>query len=370
MDFSAVILAAGYSSRMGVPKPLLPVGQRPALYRAASTFRDAGIRDIIIVTGSWRREIEKFAGKELEFAKIVYNARFDDGMFSSVLAGVNALPRGTDGFFLLPADICCISADTISLLLSKFTETGGNAVLYPVSDGVRGHPPLIPGGFVEGLRDFSGDGGMKAYLEKFPSAELEINDAGIRLDMDTPADYAKLLKYAGLPAFPDEAACDALCEKYSVPEGIRAHMRLVAETAVKIACFINRHGGMIDTELLYSASLVHDIMRTEQRHAPAGSRVLLSEGYPEAAELVLHHMELPEARNREISETTILYLADKLCRNGSIVPLDITKAAVAERFSGDPEGRDGAVRKIEAAASIFAAITEKYGMTFEDVSRG
>ena len=368
MRFSAIILAAGYSSRMGVPKPLLPIGQKPALYRTATAFRDAGIDDIIIVTGSWRPEIERLIQEELGFARTVYNERFDDGMFSSVLAGVSALPSGCDGFFLLPADICRVSPSTISLLPTKFTEIGGCAVLHPVSAGVRGHPPLIPAGFMAGISDFSGDGGMKAYLEKFPSVEVETDDAGIHLDMDTPSDYAKLLKYAELPTFPDNAACAALYKKYAVSDDIISHMTLVAEAAAKIARLINGRGADIDCALLNSACLVHDILRAEPNHASAGSRALLKEGYPDAAELVSHHMELPEARLNEISETTILYLADKLCRNGKIVPLEETAEALCVRFKYNPEAKERAAKKIEAAVGVLAELTERYGLTFEDIS--
>ena len=366
MGFSAVILAAGLSSRMGVPKPLLPVGQKPALCVAAAAF--AGVEDIIIVTGSFRREIEELVQAEISFARTVHNARFNDGMFSSVLTGIGALPRECDGFFLLPADTCLVSPDTISLLFEKFTETGGKTVLYPVSGGPRGHPPLIPGGFAEGISDFSGEGGMKAYLEKFPSAEIETGDAGILLDMDTPSDYAALLKYAGLPAFPDGAARAALYEKYNVSASIIGHMALVAETALEIAELINARGAKIDCGLLYSACLVHDILRAEPEHALAGSRALLRAGYPAAAALVQHHMELPRECLGTISETTILYLADKLCRDGKIVPLEETSSELHTRFADNPEARKGAARKIEAAASVLAALTKKYGITFEDIS--
>ena len=88
--FGALILAAGYSSRMGSFKPLLPVGGMPAIKRVVYSIHRSGIKDIIIVTG-YNRELLLPCIKDqsiqlgAEGCRIfeAYNANYDMGMFSS-----------------------------------------------------------------------------------------------------------------------------------------------------------------------------------------------------------------------------------------------------------------------------------------------
>ena len=55
--FSAIILAAGYSSRMGQFKPLLPICGKTVIERAISVFEENRIGDISVVTG--QRHIQR-----------------------------------------------------------------------------------------------------------------------------------------------------------------------------------------------------------------------------------------------------------------------------------------------------------------------
>ena len=57
-NISAILLAAGLSSRMGQPKLLLPWGERTVLGQVVATFAAAGIEEIIVVTGGVREQVE------------------------------------------------------------------------------------------------------------------------------------------------------------------------------------------------------------------------------------------------------------------------------------------------------------------------
>ena len=74
MKFGAVILAAGLSSRMKAFKPLLPVGESTAVECLASSLRDAGIEDIVVVTGHLRERLAPVI-RRLEVCE-AYNGRF------------------------------------------------------------------------------------------------------------------------------------------------------------------------------------------------------------------------------------------------------------------------------------------------------
>lgn len=178
MKFGAVILAAGYSSRMVSFKPLMEIGGKSLLGHCISLFRHTGVEEITVVTG-YRHE---YVDKETRFydSRSIYNHDFEAGMFSSVRTGIEAL--GTvDGFFVLPVDIPLVRCATVEKLLSAFT---GDAVLYPFRDGVQGHPPLIPGKVVSRILEHDGCGGLQSILQSLPGKNVPVWDDCAFLDAD------------------------------------------------------------------------------------------------------------------------------------------------------------------------------------------
>ncbi|MDR1589139.1 MAG: NTP transferase domain-containing protein [Oscillospiraceae bacterium] len=340
MKLAAVILAAGYSSRMTAFKPLLPVGERSAVSRAVDLAERAGVRHVTVVTGYRGAEVEAELRRCGHDVHIVYNARHDEGMMSSILAGARALPRDAEAFFLLPVDCCAVSVDTLGRLISAITP-GESAVVLPLYCGRAGHPPLIPTYLLDGIEDFDGAGGMRAYLAGFRRLEIHVNDPGASADMDTPADYARLLRILGLPTYPDERESLALLESRAAGGDVVRHCREVAELACILAESANRSGAGVDIGLLRSAGLLHDICRGQPEHDRAGMLLLLSLGYPDAAVVTGGHMDLPPD-NDAIDETSLVYLADKLCRRDGIVSLEASLADVKRRFGSDNAAAAGA----------------------------
>jgi hypothetical protein len=83
---AGLILAAGFSSRMGSFKPLLPIGDVTAIERVIDTLKKAGVHHIICVTGFQREQLSPvFAAHGVTEA---FNPDFKRGMFSSIKAGV------------------------------------------------------------------------------------------------------------------------------------------------------------------------------------------------------------------------------------------------------------------------------------------
>jgi len=134
---AAVILAAGSSSRMGQTKPTVLLEGLPMLLHAAKTFVDAGIDHIVVVTGF---DAEKVAELAREHGlHPVYNDRFGEGMFSSVLTGIGAVPPEFDAALVLPVDIPFVSPTTVSTILGAM---GARPIVVPRHRGRPGHPPL------------------------------------------------------------------------------------------------------------------------------------------------------------------------------------------------------------------------------------
>ena len=363
INVALIILAAGLSERMGVFKPLLPVGENTAVERCMRAAEAAGISRIIVVTGHMRAELESVLHVSALDVERVHNNRFRDGMFSSVYAGVLALhgvTGGLDGFFLLPADCCAITPAIFTLLMERFAENNGEYVTRPKYQGRRGHPPLIPGKFISPLLSYTGENGLKGFLSPLPTIEIEMDDKSALLDMDTPEDYAELLEFLGLPAYPSPAQCSELFAKYGTPMGIMEHGKQVAALALNVARQMNAHGEDIDVNLLGAACLLHDICREKLNHARAGMEMLLREGYPTVAALVALHMDM-QGFKQDIREAELLFLSDKLCRRGEIIALEDTLAELEERFSENPNALKAAKERIETAKAIFDTLKTKYG---------
>ena len=357
---SIIILAAGLSKRMGAFKPLLPVGGEPAILRCINTASEAGVRDIVVVTGRDPGAIESTVGNTNMNVRLVHNNMFRKGMLSSVQAGVSAIRGDSRAFFILPSDCCASTCETFIMLLQNFDEDRGASVIRPSFNGKRGHPPLIPARYAKSLNEYDGNDGLKGFLRPLPTLEVEMTDQGALLDMDTPEDYAQMLEYLGLPVYPDKERCAELMKEYCVPEDIVSHGEQVAELALSIARQLEDCGIFLNTGLLESACLLHDIMRAKTHHAREGMELLLQAGYPGAAILVGSHMDLSDGVCGDIGEKELLFLADKLCRKGRIVDLEDTEQGISRMYAPDSEAYVNAMSRMAAAREIREILRDKY----------
>jgi molybdenum cofactor cytidylyltransferase len=188
---AGVVLAAGYSSRMGAFKPLLPLGPRTVVATAVRALTDAGVTEVVVVSGygaaRLRSEIERLGAVE------AHNAGFDRGMYSSVQAGVTALSRDVEAFFLLPCDVPLAGAQTVRLLAEARRSSGDPDVCYPVHAGRRGHPPLISSRLIPEILAGEPDGGLRALLAAHDAIHVPTPVRGAVMDLDTPEAYEALL---------------------------------------------------------------------------------------------------------------------------------------------------------------------------------
>lgn len=203
-SLSAIILAAGFSSRMGAFKPALPLGRHTLLEECVALFRRGGIEDILVVTGHRAQEIGALAGRA--GARVAHNPGFGAGMFSSIQVGVRHLTPGTPGFFLLPADMALVRPQTVRCLTSSW-ESAPAWVVHPVFAKRRGHPPLLGQELVPRILEaVSTQEDLRSLLTRVEAAfphwvrELVVDDPDVLFDMDTQEDYRQALRRASRPA--------------------------------------------------------------------------------------------------------------------------------------------------------------------------
>ena len=362
LRIGAVVLAAGYASRMGTCKALLYIKGRSAVSRVIGTLREAGVDDPVVVAGCYREKVEHEA--RACGARTVFNERYDDGMFSSVRAGVESLSGDLDAFFLLPADIPMVRPSTCRALKEAFLE--GVEVVYPAFRGVRGHPPLIGARLIPEILAWKGDGGLRALLAHHEEGArvIEVPDGGISLDMDTPEDHALLNLMAEREDIPSEQECLAFHDLFDSPQKVREHCFVVAKVAGVLA---ERLRGVhpVDPPLLMAAAQLHDMARTLPNHAEEAARALEAWGFPEPADLVRHHMDLPE-NEPQLSGRSLLYLADKITSGNRVVELDQKSISMGKRLSNDPHALEAALWRLRKAMDTASAFEKTTGTRLEE----
>jgi putative nucleotidyltransferase with HDIG domain len=356
---AALILAAGYSSRMGQFKPLLPLDGRTVIESAIATFRNAGITRISVVTGHEAAQLQPLL-KNLGIPT-VHNPDYASGMYSSVQAGIKSLSEDIDACFLLPADIPLVRPATVETI-TEYYGSNRPSIIYPVFKGQRGHPPLIARSLFAEILAGDSAGGLRALLQchEADASEVDVFDEGILLDMDTPEDYARLVKLAPRRHLPTAAECEAILAMLGVPDPICRHCHTVAAVAEAITKQLNMHGVIIAPDLVHAGSLLHDIAKGQPAHAEAGAAIVARLGFPEVSDVIGQHMDV-NYDGGSPREAAIVFLADKLVREDRRVPLEERFRPAFERFRDQPEALRGATRKYDTALAILGAVERLAG---------
>lgn len=351
-NLAAVILSAGYSSRMGTFKPLLPLGEETALEKSVAMFRKAGVAHVQVVVGH-RAELLTPLLEELGVSYTV-NTRYQEGMFTSVQCAMRNMPEGMDAFFLNPVDIPLVRARTLETLWQGWLESG-KGIIHPVFWEERGHPPIVSTRYRQMILESDGEGGLKALLMPFKddSLEIEVSDEHCLLDMDTPKDYAYLQHRWNNYAYPSFRECEhLLTHHFAVSSEVAEHCRQVARVAVTLVKYLNEAGLSLNRELIQAAGMLHDCCRARSGHAEAGARALRELGFDEVAALVASHMDIVVSPRDNPLPQEILFLADKMVAGSNLVDLEMRFSPKLERFSEQPAIVEAIQRRRAAAIRI------------------
>jgi molybdenum cofactor cytidylyltransferase len=191
---SAVILAAGTSSRMGTPKQLLPIepgAEETLLGRVIENVRRSHAQEIVVVLGHAAEEIRKRV--PLEGARVVVNEDYRQGMGTSLRAGLAAVDPRSEAALIVLADQPFIRPATLDRLIEQY-EANRPQIAIPVYRGFRGNPVLLDRSVFPEVMELQGDIGCRAifgsHLENI--LKVPVEDPGILADIDETADLEKL----------------------------------------------------------------------------------------------------------------------------------------------------------------------------------
>jgi molybdenum cofactor cytidylyltransferase len=122
-----------------------------------------------------------------ENVQITINPAAKAGMGNSLACGVAAASKA-NGWIIGLADMPWIRATTISQVMTAMHN--GHALVAPRYQSLRGHPVGFGQEYREVLLNLKGDAGARSVLKQHKSHlhYLDVNDPGILMDVDTPAD--------------------------------------------------------------------------------------------------------------------------------------------------------------------------------------
>jgi molybdenum cofactor cytidylyltransferase len=197
-EIEGIILAAGESKRMSSPKALLKIGSETFVTKIRRIMVEVGIQSIFVVTGAHKTEIEEHL-RGMEHTKLVWNARYQEGQFSSLKTCLLQVPQNTPAVLVWPVDQPLIQKATVELLLSQWRNQK-NHVVIPVLQSKRGHPVIYDNAAIQTILSLDATHTAKD-LQAIYSKEIlyvEVQDSGILIDIDSPEDYRKYITDAGL----------------------------------------------------------------------------------------------------------------------------------------------------------------------------
>jgi molybdenum cofactor cytidylyltransferase len=196
-DVGVVLLAAGRSARMGRPKLLLPWGNRSVLGHHLHTWQSLGVGQIAIVCAAGDAAIAAELDR-LSFPPEarIFNPAPERGMLGSLrcaAAWPNWAPELTRLAVVL-GDQPHPRRDTLQALLA-FSARHPTTVCQPRLDGALWHPVILPKAIFQQLSETRATS-LREFLEALPDAvaACDLEDPGLKLDLDTPADYAQALR--------------------------------------------------------------------------------------------------------------------------------------------------------------------------------
>jgi molybdenum cofactor cytidylyltransferase len=184
---SAIVLAAGTSTRMGTAKQLLRVDDRPLLQHVLDNVRASGVKEIVLVLGFAAEEIRSEI--DVHNVYVVLNENYRQGMGTSLKAGLSAVNPESAGALIVLADQPFVRAATLDRLITEH-RSGKAQIVIPTYRGFRGNPVLLDRSVFREVMALDGDMGCRAIFGDHLDgiAKVPVDDAGILLDIDRKGD--------------------------------------------------------------------------------------------------------------------------------------------------------------------------------------
>ena len=191
---SAIVPAAGLSTRMGQNKLLMPFGDKSLIEHAVDTLKASDVDEIVVVLGHEADQVR--SRLERRRVNFVHNPDYREGLSTSVRTGMSAVAKGADAIMIYLADQPLIQPDEISRLIQAFAEAkrAGKSIVVPFFENRRGNPVILDASYRAMVLDIVGDVGCRRIIRRYPEQVFAVQmqtDHVVR-DVDTPEDFLRV----------------------------------------------------------------------------------------------------------------------------------------------------------------------------------
>ncbi len=194
---SAIVLAAGFSRRMGDEnKLLLPFGQHSVLQETLSQVCASNVAEVILVSGFQSTAIVN--SLDTSGITIISSKNFHEGMTRSIQQGVRAAANTSKGYMICLGDMPLIQTREYNLLLEAFGEEyrkNPETIILAEFQGRRGQPVTFSAHYQQAILDHREMNGCKTIIENNEGNVFTVEMPGDNIcrDIDTPAEYQNAL---------------------------------------------------------------------------------------------------------------------------------------------------------------------------------
>jgi molybdenum cofactor cytidylyltransferase len=204
---TVIVLAAGLSSRMGAQNKLrLPFGENTILQTTLFNIIEANLGEILVIVGHERELIENDLEPFKDEIKIVFNEHFENGMTTSIQAGVKNSDEnmehpdkgGTEGYMICLSDMPLLQPIDYQRISNFYLEKKDThyPIVQPVFEQQKGNPVIFHPSYKKDILNLTYMEGCKPIVQanKENVHLIEMPNDAILLDADTAEAYAALLK--------------------------------------------------------------------------------------------------------------------------------------------------------------------------------
>ena len=188
---SAILLAAGESTRMGRLKALLPWQDSTLVEYQVQSLQRAGVAEVVLVVGHRGDEVEAPV-KAIPGVTIVVNPDYKQGKTTSIKVGLRNISGSARGVLVLAVDQPR-PAHIIEYVLKAHLEQGA-LITCPVYRGHRGHPIIFSSSLLPDLLAITEQGqGLREVTHRYgeDTYQVEVDSPIVTVDVNSPEDLQK-----------------------------------------------------------------------------------------------------------------------------------------------------------------------------------
>jgi molybdenum cofactor cytidylyltransferase len=187
---SAIVLAAGESSRLGTPKQLVPWQGTTLLEYTLQQIRTAGLDEMVLVLGAFAEPIQRTINKDQ--LRIVTNDLWPSGKASSIQAGLNAVSKEQQAVIIFLCDQPYLTAELIERLVEEAASHEQAHIVAPRIAEQICNPVFFRSTTFKAFTHLQGEEGGKQLFSQFSMHTFPWGDERIAWDVDTVQDLQKL----------------------------------------------------------------------------------------------------------------------------------------------------------------------------------